>query len=129
MRNAIRTALAIVGMCLIGLLATPAGAQVSAAPTWQDTPGKFHQWTYQMMKDMAEEMGQMTEQMAASDLAPDRQRQMAERMERMATIMRYVSGLVARPAIRESEWPPQMDEMRRQMDEMLRDPRMTGGAR
>lgn len=110
----------------VGTLAlVPANAQTSASPTWQDTPHLHHQALSQIMKDMTNQMGQMTEQMSRDDLAPDQRQQMALRMGRMSMMMRHISGLVARPALKEADWEKQMNQMRKQMDEMMRDSRMT----
>lgn len=45
---------------------------------------------------------------------------MAERMAVMSTMMRRMSSLEARPAMKPTEWQKQMDQMRKQMDEMMR---------
>ncbi len=107
------------------LAAAPASAQISADPTWQDTPHLHHEALSQIMKDMTNLMGQMTEQMSRNDLTPDQRQQMALRMGRMSMMMRHISGLVARPALKEADWEKQMNQMRKQMDEMMRESRMT----
>jgi hypothetical protein len=107
------------------LAVAPASAQISANPIWQDTPHQYHQWLSQIMKNMTDQMGRMTEQMSPGDLTPDQRQQMAQRMGRMSMMMRRISGLVARPALKEADWQKQMNQMRKQMDEMLRDSRMT----
>jgi hypothetical protein len=48
---------------------------------------------------------------------------MGQRMERMATMMRRMSGLAARPAMANPESQRQMEKMRKQMDEMMREGR------
>ena len=111
-------------ICL-GLFATaPASAQTSTGPTWQDTTSQHHRMQYQMMKDMTQEMTRMTEQMLQGELAPKQRNQMAGRMVFMSTMMRRMSGLAARPAMREPEWQKQMGQMRKQMDEMMGSTRM-----
>ena len=110
----------------VALLATvPASAQISANPIWQDIPHQYHQWLSQMMKDMTGQMGQMTEQMSRGDLSPEQRLQMAQQMGRMSMMMRRISSLVARPALKEADWQQKMQQMRKQMDEMMRDSRMT----
>lgn len=79
---------------------------------------------YRMIKDMTEEMGRMSEQMSRADLDPEQRQQMAQRMGQMSTMMRAISDLVRRPAIREADWPKKMDQMRKQMDDMMHDSRM-----
>jgi hypothetical protein len=106
------------------MFAVPASAQGSTAPTWQDTANAHHQQIYQMMKDMTEEMSRMTEQMGDAKLGPAQRVQLARRMARMSVMMRRLSGLAARPALKEPEWQRRMGQMRRQMDEMTRDSRM-----
>jgi hypothetical protein len=66
-------------------------------------------------------MTQMTEQMSRGDLPQDQRQQMTERMGRMGMMMRRMSGLGARPAMKEPERQKQMGEMRKQMDGMIRD--------
>ena len=78
-----------------------------------------------MMKDMTGQMGQMTEQMSRGDLSPEQRLQMAQQMGRMSMMMRRISSLVARPALKEADWQQKMQQMRKQMDEMMRDSRMT----
>ena len=76
-----------------------------------------------MMKDMPQEMTKMTEQMAQGAPTPDQQKQMAQRMQFMSTMMHRLSGLEARPAIKHGELDKQLDQMRKQMDEMMGNPK------
>lgn len=122
-RVAIITMAIVASVAILALV--PANAQTSASPTWQDVPHQYHQALSQIMKDLTDQMGQMTEQMSRDDLAPDQRQQMAQRMGRMSMMMRRISGLVARPALKEADWQKQMNQMRKQMDEMIRDSRMT----
>jgi hypothetical protein len=75
-----------------------------------------------MMKIMTSEMTKMTEQMSQGTLTPEQEKQMARRMEFMSTMMRRLSGLEARPAIRHGDSDKQLDQMRKQMDEMMSNP-------
>ena len=84
---------------------------------------------YQMMKDMTDQMGQMTEQMSRGELTPEQRKQMTDRMGLMSTMMRRMSGLAGRPAMKDTEWQKQMDQMRKQMDMMMRAPRMAPGVK
>ena len=116
--------IAVIVASVAMLAVVSANAQVSANPTWQDTPHQYHQWLSQIMKDMTDQMGQMTEQMRRGDVTPDQRQQMAQWMGRMSTMMRRISSLVARPALKEADWQKQIDQMRKQMDEMMRNSRM-----
>lgn len=82
-----------------------------------------------MMKDMTQEMSRMTDQMSQGALTPDQQKQMAKRMEFMSAMMRRLSGLEARPAIKHGEMDKQLDQMRKQMDDMMSNSKMAPGAR
>ena len=114
-----------IAVCLGVLAVTPTSAQTSTAPTSHDVTSQHHQWIYRMMKDMTQEMTRMTEQMSGTQLTPDQRFGMAQRMQRMSTMMRRLSGLAARPVMRDREWRRQADQMRKQMDEMMSDRRMT----
>ena len=115
----------IVAICASMLAAASANAQSPAGSTFQDQ-GRIdphHLRIYQMMKDMTQEMTKMTEQMARGALTPDQQKQMAQRMQFMSTMMHRLSGLEARPAIKHGELDKQLDQMRKQMDEMMGNPK------
>ena len=115
----------IVAICASMLAAASANAQSPAGSTFQDQ-GRIdphHLRIYQMMKDMTQEMTKMTEQMAQGALTPDQQKQMAQRMQFMSTMMHRLSGLEARPAIKHGELDKQLDQMRKQMDEMMGNPK------
>lgn len=112
-------------VCFGVFVAAPARAQSSTEPSWQDNVSQHHQWIYRMMKDMTDQMGQMTELMSRGDLTPDQRLRTSQRMQKMSILMRRLSGLESRPAIGEGKWKKQADQMRRQMDEMTRDSRIT----
>ena len=115
----------IVAICASMLAAASANAQSPAGSTFQDQ-GRIdphHLRIYQMMKDMTQEMTKMTEQMAQGALTPDQQKQMAQRMQFMSTMMHRLSGLEARPAIKHGELDKQLDQMRKQMDEIMGNPK------
>jgi hypothetical protein len=86
------------------LVIGPARAQPAPNPTFNDTTGQHHQMMNQMMKDMTQQMSAMTEQMSRGDLTPEQNRQMSQRMAAMADVMRRMSGLEARPHMREGDW-------------------------
>jgi hypothetical protein len=106
------------------LVSVPAMAQSSTGPYWGGDVTQHHRMQYQMMKDMAQEMTRMTEQMSLDELSSDQRKQMAGKMTLMSTMMRRMSGLESRPAMREPKWQKQMGEMRKQMDEMMGNARM-----
>jgi hypothetical protein len=116
-------------VCLGMFLAAPAIAQSPMGATTQDATSQHHQRLYQMMKDMTREMGAMTEQMSRSELSPEQRAQMGRRMGLMSAMMRRMSGLAARPAMKEAEWQKQMDQMRKQMDELMGASSMKPGAK
>jgi len=71
-----------------------------------------------IMKDMAQEMTRMTEEMRSSEDTPLMRRQMAAKMKRMSEMMRRMSGWADGPVMREPEMRRQFEEMRRRMDDM-----------
>ncbi len=81
-----------------------------------------------MMKDMTQEMSRMTEQMSQG-ATPDQQKQMAKRMEFMSTMMHRLSGLEARPAIKHGDMDKQLNQMRKQMDDMMSSSKMAPAAK
>jgi hypothetical protein len=103
-------------------------ASVTAQPTTgmskQSGMSEHHQMMSDMMKDMSGEMNRMTEQMGGGEPTPEQRKQMSQRMERMSKLMHHMSGLESRPAMKGPEMQKQQDLMRKQMDEMKRDPSM-----
>ena len=108
-------------VCLGMLAITPAGAQ----PT-QDKPNvsQHHQGQFQLMKDMSQEMSKMTDEMSRGGLTPEQNKKMAKRMDAMSTMMRRMTSFFNRPAMKEPEMQKQMNQMRKQMDGMMRDQSM-----
>ena len=102
-------------------LDTPALAQTPAVTAQQSTMNPHHQRIDDMMKDMTQAMVKMTEQMSHRPLSPEQTKRMALQMERMSKMMRMMSGLESRPAMKNPESQRQMSQMRKQMDEMMRD--------
>ena len=103
-------------------------ASVRAQPTTgmakQTSVSEHHQMMSGMMKDMSLEMNKMTEQMGAGEPTAEQRKQTSQRMERMSKLMHHMSGLESRPAMKGPERQKQQDQMRKQMDEMKRDPSM-----
>ena len=127
-RLALMTAVAIC-MSTQGLLQANAQAPVGSTFQDKDQTDPHHLRIYQMMKDMTQEMTKMMEQMAQGAPTSNQQRQMAKRMEFMSTMMHRLSGLEARPATKHGELDKQLDQMRKQMDEMMGNPKTAPGAR
>ena len=117
-RTASKIAIAI---CLGLLEVLTAEAQAPVGSTFQDQSqtDSHHLRIYEMMKGMTQEMSKMTEQMSQSALTLDQQRQMAKRMAFMSIMMRRLSGLEARPAIKHGDMDKQLDQMQKQMSEMM----------
>ncbi len=123
----IMTSVMALFICLNMVTLRSASAQQSpVGSTFQDQ-GKtdpHHLRIYQTMKDMTQEMTKMTEQMSQGALTSDQQTQMAKRMQFMSMMMRRLSGLEARPAIKHGDMDKQLDQMRKQMDEMMGNEKM-----
>jgi len=117
-RTASMTAIAI-SLCTLGSLSANAQAPVGSTFQDQGQTDPHHLRIYQMMKGMTQEMSKMTEQMSQGALTPDQQRQMAKRMAFMSIMMRRLSGLEARPAIKHGDMDKQLDQMQKQMSEMM----------
>lgn len=118
------SSMAAIVVCIGTLTAVPAVAQSTLRATAQgDATSLHHLKLYQMMKDMTGEMSAMTEQMSQGALTPEQRKQVAQRMALMSAMMRRMSGLEGRPAMKEAEWQKQMDQMRKRMDEMMRNSR------
>lgn len=111
-----------IAICAGVLLTTVVAAQSPTGPTVQDAVTRHHLRQYQLMKDMTQVMTAMTEQMSRGDVTDEQRKQMAQRMSMMSNLMRRMSGLEARHAMKEVEWERQMNAMRRQMDDMMREP-------
>jgi len=118
MSNQAMAAIAASAMCLGVFVAEPVSAQTAASPTFKDATSQHHQMLNQMMKDMTQEMTAMTDQMSRGEITAEQNKQMSDRMAAMANVMRRMSGLGARPHMKEADWQNQMDQMRKQMDNM-----------
>ena len=112
-------------VCLGSVVPAPVAAQPAQGRTQQQDVGWHHRMMSQMMKDMTEEMSRMSDQMAKGVQTPEQRKDMAQRMGRVSTMMQRMSGLAARPAMANPESQKQMETIRKQMDEMMRDPKMT----
>ena len=61
-------------------LITTAGAQAPAVTAQQSTMNPHHQRIAEIMKDMTQAMGNMSEQMSQGPLTPEQSKQMARQM-------------------------------------------------
>src|SRR6516164_3893009 len=97
-RTASKMAIAI---CLGLLEVLTAEAQAPVGSTFQDQSqtDSHHLRIYEMMKGMTQEM--------------------SKRMAFMSIMMRRLSGLEARPAIKHGDMDKQLDQMQKQMSEMM----------
>ncbi len=123
------TFIVTIPLCLGILAIVPAYPQAPAAAPTQDVASLHHQKIYRLMKDMTQVMNKMTEQTSQNILTPEQQGKVAQDMALMSKIMLRMSGLEARPAMKEAEWQKQMDDMRRQMDAMMRSWQTAPGAK
>ena len=108
---------------LISVLVFFLGLFISGTATAQYAPGPdktHHQRLYELMKDMSQEMGSMSEQMSHGDLTAAQGKEMSKKMKDMSFLMNRMSGLQSRPAMANAESQKQTALMRKQMDEMMR---------
>ena len=116
-------------LCLGMLTAVSVKAQPTAGTARQPGVNEHHQRMGDMMKDMSQEMNNMTELMSRGDLTPEQRKHMSVRMERMSKLMHRMSGLQDRPSMKGPESQKRLEQMRRQMDEMKRDSSMNSPAK
>ena len=123
---ALAAGVSIPGM-VIGQTASPAttgGATVAGSPDEASPLLLRNRKMAEIMRDMMQEMSRMQEQMAKGDMTAVPHKQMSQRMKQMSTMMRRMSGLLDRPAMKCKDDPEinkRMQEMRSQMDKMMRD--------
>ena len=103
--------------------ATVAAVALSVSARAQQAPeaapgaaGRHHEALYEVMNDMTREMRQMMEQMAQGEVPAEQRNGMARRMEQMSSMMQRMSGLLARPAMKEPEFRAQMERIGRTSD-------------
>lgn len=75
-----------------------------------------------MMHDMADQLMAMTGDMGQGKLSAAQQKQTAERMRTMATMMDNMSGMMGKGMMMDAGMQKQMDQMRKQIDEMMKSP-------
>ncbi len=79
-----------------------------------------------LMQDMAKQMSAMNDQMGKG--APDAQsrKDMSAKMKAMSRVMTRMSGLIDRPTMKDAEANRELEQMRKQMDDMTKAPAMKG---
>jgi hypothetical protein len=103
-----------------------AGAQTTQGATPLDHPTgaeassmlRRHHDMQQLMQDMTREMERMRDQMGDNAVPADTQKQLAAKMKRMAGLMSRMSGLMDRPTMSDADASRQLEQMRKQMDQM-----------
>lgn len=73
-----------------------------------------------LMRDMSLQMNKMQERMAQGEMSPERQKRMQQQLKEMSAMMTRMAWLADRPAMNDPEIGKQTNEMRRQMDNMMR---------
>ena len=73
-----------------------------------------------LMRDMSQQMNRMQEAMAKGDMSPGRRTRMQQQLKEMSEMMMRMAGLADRPSMNDPETKKQTDEMRRQMDALMR---------
>lgn len=109
----------LLAFATVAAVALSVSARAQQAPEAASGPAsRHHEALYEVMQDMTREMRRMTEQMAQGEVPAEQRNGMAQRMERMSSTMQRMSGLLARPAMNEPGFRAQMEQMRKQMNEM-----------
>ena len=75
-----------------------------------------------MMHDMSKEMMEMSEAMAQGNITPEMQKRMGQQMKEMAGMMEGMSGMMGKGMMMSPESQNQMNHMRMQMDDMMKEP-------
>lgn len=126
--NTVRAAVAGVALMLAPIVDAQPAKDTSAqqvrtqAGVWPEI--RRQQDMQKLMRDMAQEMAVMQEQMGQQGMTPETRAAMAARMKRMSQLMQRMSGLMDRPSMKEPEMKQQFDDMRKQMDQMMKEPSM-----
>lgn len=74
-----------------------------------------------LMRDMSQQMDKIQQGMAQGEMSPQRQQRMRQQLSEMSEIMYRMSGLADRPSMNDPEIRRQTEQMRRQMDNMIRE--------
>lgn len=73
-----------------------------------------------VMRDLSKQMNKMEQDMAKGEMSPEKRKRMKQKLAEMSEIMRRMSGLIDRPSMNDPEVWKQTEEMRKQMDSMMR---------
>lgn len=127
MRRLIATGL---GLALLGMASAyaqtggPKGAEAGASSSvWgRETGGPGAQTMGGMMKDMAEQMKAMAGHMSQGELSATEQKQAADRLRTMAQMLDRMSGMAGKGMTTDADMNKQMNQMRKQMDDMMQHP-------
>ena len=107
---------------------TTAGPQMRgkemASPNATSPELRRYRQMSEIMRDMTNEMNKMTEEMAKHDVTPEMRKRMTVRMNEMSAMMKRMAGLQDRSSMKEHDAQKHTEEMRRQMDAMMKDPAM-----
>ena len=93
----------------------PTGAEASALY-------RRHHDMQALMQDMAQEMGRMRDRWGDNSATAETQKELARKMKGMAELMNRMSGLMDRPTMKDAEANRQLEQMRKQMNDMLTKP-------
>ncbi len=119
MKTAIGRKLSAGLLALAVVLAVPVYAAKHGGPGMMDGKGGMMQMSG-MMHDMADQMIGMSGQMSKGNLSADMQKRMGGQMRDMATMMDNMSGMMGKGMMMDAGMQKQMDQMRKQMDEMMK---------
>ncbi len=110
-------------LALAVVAAVPVYAAKHGGPGMMDGKGgPGSQQMSGMMHDMADQMIGMSGQMSKGNLSADMQKRMGGQMRDMATMMDNMSGMMGKGMMMDAAQQKQMDQMRKQMDEMMKSP-------
>jgi hypothetical protein len=82
-----------------------------------------------LLQDMANEMRRMQDQVNFGKLTPKIRNEIASSMEQMSDMMRRLSGLTARSAMKDADMRRQLEKMQAQMAHMRDSPEMSGAVK
>ena len=106
-----RAAIAVIGLTLTTPLYAHKGQRQGMGSGGQMGPG--------MMRDMAAQMKQMSEQMMQGGMSASMQKDMAERMQEMGDMTDKMSGIMGKGTMTDANMQQRMEQMRKRMDEMM----------
>jgi len=84
-------------------------------------PGAGAQQMSEMLRDMSGQMGEMFKTMSRGNLTQAQQKQMADRMRTMSGMMQNLSVMAGGGMMLDDEHQKQMQDMRKQMNQMMKE--------